>query len=68
MVANNINLKEVTRDMSPAKQKETSEKCRAASEKYSEIAALLDEAGVAMENNNFDECIAKLEKAKSSIE
>lgn len=67
MAENSIKISEVTRNMTPEKQKETAEKCRKASLRYAEISALLDEAGVAMENNNFDTCIAKLSAAKDSL-
>lgn len=68
MLTQFIKLNEISKGMNPVEQKNIACKCRTASQKYSEIAALLDEAGVALENDKFETCIAKLKKVKAILE
>ncbi len=63
-----VDLSDIFKGMNSAEQKNIACKCRKASQKYSEVAALFDEAGVALENDKFETCIAKLKKIKAALE
>ena len=62
-----IKLDEISKGMNPVDQKNVACNCRIASQKYSEISALFDEAGVALENDKFEVCVAKLKKVKTAL-
>lgn len=63
-----IVISEIFKGMNFIEQKNMACKCRKASQMYSEVAAFLDEAGVALENDNFNKCVAELKKAKLFLE